>query len=328
MKDLKLDQIRVALGEPNMQMRGVLKAALLARGVGDVIDIHNFKGLHETILRPEVDLLITDIHLGHDDPGTVCELIRAVRHHEIKANPFLPIIAITGDADRAVVARIIDSGADHLMAKPLSMTQLEERIAALVKSRKPFVITSDYIGPDRRSKERAATTDVPRMEVPNILREKAAGNAVDADKVQRAIDTVSRRINGHKMERHAMRLVDLARDVLAAYETYSMDAGTREDLHRMAGISEDLERRTQNTSFAPVSELCDSLVAVSQWVSREGAKAGKRQVRLLPELAQAIQVAFKMDPHDEKTVDAITDTVRRAQDKVAAAGMTRQRLEA
>ena len=69
-----------------------------------------------------------------------------------------------------------------------------ERINYLAGNRKPFVVTSEYIGPDRRSgrklkegEEADPSDDVPRIEVPNTLGAKASGESVDFVELQEMV---------------------------------------------------------------------------------------------------------------------------------------------
>ena len=73
--------------------------------------------------------------------GDACgKFIAAIRHSEIGANPFIPVIATTWDPTPELVRKIIDSGADDLVVKPISVGHLLERVQSLVYKRKPFVV--------------------------------------------------------------------------------------------------------------------------------------------------------------------------------------------
>ena len=82
--------------------------------------------------------------------GSVCSTIKELRHNETGRNPFVPVIVTTWEPDRDLVEKIADSGADALLVKPFSPWQLIERIDCLANRRKPFVVTAERIGPDRR----------------------------------------------------------------------------------------------------------------------------------------------------------------------------------
>ena len=114
------------------------------------------------------------IHEADLADGDFCGAVHGMRHHHVRTNPFLPVMALSYNPTPELVRKIIDSGADDLVPKPVSADRLIDRIKLLIEARKPFVVTTDYVGPDRRkASDRAGT--VPRVEVPNSLRAKATG---------------------------------------------------------------------------------------------------------------------------------------------------------
>lgn len=71
-----------------------------------------------------------------------------------RVDPFTPIIAVLSEASPGTVRRGVDSGADDLLIHPWSEGYLDQRLQNIIHNRKPFVVTSDYVGPDRRSVRR------------------------------------------------------------------------------------------------------------------------------------------------------------------------------
>ncbi|MBK0572118.1 response regulator receiver protein, partial [Klebsiella pneumoniae] len=65
-------------------------------------------------------------------------------------NPFIVIIVTAWEKSGALVSRVVNSGADDLLLRPFSTTLLGQRIETHVERRKGFVVTTDYVGPDRR----------------------------------------------------------------------------------------------------------------------------------------------------------------------------------
>ena len=68
----------------------------------------------------------------------------------------------------------MDSGADVLVAAPVSPALILDRIDSLVNNRKPFVVTSEYNGPGRRFLN-DRESEIELINVPKSLREKALG---------------------------------------------------------------------------------------------------------------------------------------------------------
>lgn len=115
--------------------------------------------------------MICDVTKNTDD---ACQTFSAIRHNELGTNPFICINGVAWSPKQALVNKVMGSGADVLVAAPISPSLILDRIEALVRSRKPFVVTSDYIGPDRRFLDDRGN-EIELMEVPNSLRAKALG---------------------------------------------------------------------------------------------------------------------------------------------------------
>ena len=65
-------------------------------------------------------------------------------------NPFIVIIVTAWEKSTGLINRVVNSGADDLLLRPFSTALLGQRIEAHIERRKGFVITTDYVGPDRR----------------------------------------------------------------------------------------------------------------------------------------------------------------------------------
>ena len=78
------------------------------------------------------------------------ELTQMIRQPGANANPFVPIIMLTGHSEKKRVMAARDAGITEFLAKPLSAKALYERIANIVLNPRPFVRTKGYFGPDRR----------------------------------------------------------------------------------------------------------------------------------------------------------------------------------
>ena len=78
------------------------------------------------------------------------ELVQMIRQPGGNANPYIPIIMLTGHSEKHRVMRARDAGITEFLAKPISATALYERILNLIANPRPFIRTKTYFGPDRR----------------------------------------------------------------------------------------------------------------------------------------------------------------------------------
>ncbi len=185
------------------------------------------------------DIIICDVTENTDQ---ACQIFNAIRHNELGTNPFICIIAVAWSPNHALVSKVIDSGADLLVAAPISPALILDRIGSLVHSRKPFVVTSDYVGPDRRMlQEHGAKTEIEKIEVPNSAPRQGA-RPVDPDKIRAEIEATRASINDQKIDRQALQLSFLADMVVQEVESGAKKM--------------DRDRLPQSRQGSPTSSRC------------------------------------------------------------------------
>ena len=304
---LDFQNVGMLLGDSNAMIRQGIKGALFTQGFREIIDTDKTSVAREVIKTSSVDLLITDYRLPD---GDALELIHDIRHHRCGSNPFMVIITLVDGPEKEVIMKVMDSGSDDIIIKPISAGKLLDRIALMVRDRKLFVVTTDYIGPDRRSGHRAGTIDIPKIEVPNPVKVKVEGGA-DNEALQSAVDAVARVINEQKMERHAFQIDYLVKIILPLYEGDKVTPEVIPHLDRLLFVSEDISRRLEGTPFGHVSELCQSMVAVTSGVRKTPSSPMAQDLKLMPQLAKAIKRAFEPSEDSVAVARDISDSVSR-----------------
>lgn len=252
-----LDHIRVILAEPNSELRTSLKESLNGFGLKNVTITGNLSGVVGAVNAGEVDLLIANNSLPEGDFNTYVNELRHGRHGD---NPFLVVITLVGEASSEAVHAAISSGTDHVIAKPFSAQALIEKVTELTHTRKRFVVTSDYIGPDRRIQHRAGTIEIPLIDVPNPLHHRTRGGENNAQHRHR-IEHAQLRINEQKVLRNAFQIGWLLDYVIPEIAAYSGDLEVEvpENLQRLCEVSRDICDRIRGTRYAHVTEMCLTL---------------------------------------------------------------------
>ncbi len=300
MGKLKFEDVDLLLIDPDISMRTNIKNILYDQGFRDLRMGGTTAYMRDEINNVPPDLLISDVKLPD---GDFCGFVYELRHHMIGSNPFLPVIATGHSPDHAMVGEVIESGADDFLSKPLSASQLGDRIRALVNHRKPFLVTTDYIGPDRRKDVEREST-VPLLEVPNTLKAKATGEPEDID-----LEATIREVNLRKLERHSDQISYLVEvNILPGLERGSVDGEVRESLDRLLYVTQDTNRRLAGTKYDHVSDLCRSLTKVTADIC--GAeRPSTTDIKLLRPLAQAIKTGFDNPVETADTAREISATV-------------------
>ena len=165
----KFDDVQVMLADPRTHVRSALKVALTHAGLNNIDQASSTAVVRDTLEQTTgPDVLICDMGL---DDGEICGMVDALRHHDIGRNPFLCVIGVTWRPEAQQVTRMLNCGIDHLIRAPVAPQQVMTRIASLIHNRPGFVVTADYVGPDRRARLRG-DIEPGLVEVPNSLRSK------------------------------------------------------------------------------------------------------------------------------------------------------------
>lgn len=147
---LNLQSLRFLVADGNSYFQSVLYGILHAVGAQHIA----VAGTGDDALarsRAEVtDLLICDWNLPQLDGFALVKRIREDNHNP---NRHTPVIVLTGHAQARNVQRARDCGANLVLAKPISPKMIYDRLLWIAEDPRSFVLSSGYIGPDRRFKE-------------------------------------------------------------------------------------------------------------------------------------------------------------------------------
>lgn len=251
------------------------------------------------------DIVICDVTENGDE---ACQVFSAIRHNQLGTNPFICIIAVAWSPRQPLVSKVVNSGADLLVAAPISPALILDRISSLVHSRKPFVVTTDYVGPDRRlSEDCERGSDIPLIDVPNSLRDKALGQ-FDSNRIREEIDATRANINGQKIERQAYQITYLA-DLITHEFSKDPESIDRRRLKNLETLVNDLKMRAFTAGARELEELCIPLrqVVRSLLESEDGYK--KRDIDLLGQLSLAVRAAVRPSGETKAVAHDISQTV-------------------
>jgi DNA-binding response OmpR family regulator len=281
--------------DPVAANRNATRASLHSLGFRNVDGAASLDLLADRLRSRSLDLLIAEV-AGSE--AETCALVQAVRQGTLGENPFVIVIMTTWRRDGTIVAQVLNSGADDLVARPVSTANLGERVRLLSERRKGFVVTSDYIGPDRRRDPRSGGNEC--LEVPNPLKFKANDSLSDDDAARclaEAVQSGKEKINLEKLRRDSVQLC-LQWKMLDQRTPDARDFS--EILRRIESIAAEMLRRAVAANQEGVVEWCESLAESSKSIGQlmELAKRGgapgdyKAPLRLLGHAAMALGQLF------------------------------------
>jgi DNA-binding response OmpR family regulator len=256
LEEYALDKARVILFNPMQQMRATLREALHNIGFRRIAECGNIEQTQDELLIESPELLILDLDRNKDD---VCNLVRDVRNGNYAKDPFIVIMALTWKPHLQKVNTTMDAGIDDIVLLPLSIGTLRSRVNMMIQKRKGFVVTGEYIGPNRRIDDRI-DDELGTITVPNRLRFKATGD-VTAMASPEAVDEARVLVDNHRLNRFAQRLHALL-DILTNEEASTNDDAVEVDmcLDEMGDVIRDLHNRVEdNDSFNELTNICQSM---------------------------------------------------------------------
>ncbi len=294
-------------GEPQGNLMQTIRDTMNHEGFRRMSGFNGLEEVRVSLRDGTPDLVVLDSGLKG---GDVCSTVNELRYNELGRNPFVPVIVTTWEPSRDLIHRLASCGADAVLVKPFAPKQLMDRMESLAGNRRPFVVTSDYVGPDR-SKETKEQSKLPLIEVPNTLRAKVRGEPISIDRLQQEIDATMAQVNEQKLSRHAYQIGFLVGLILPAYQDGKLHESTSEKINQLVLVTQDVMRRTTGTQYEHVSDLCRSLIGVVTGIQDSFPKPAEKDMKLLSPLSDAILMGFHPDTDAAAMASEITDSIEK-----------------
>jgi len=291
----RYDLANALVCDPVAANRMASRNALFGMGFRNIEMIGSCDDLRQWLGDNDTDLLVIE---ASENIEEACRVMQEIRQGKTGRNPFLIIIATTWQTSGEIVRGVVGAGADDLLVRPFSVKQVADRIRTHVDARKGFVVTSDYIGPDRR-RDSQRPSDAQLIAVPNSLKLRAAeGLPAQAAAVlaARAIEKSRSLVNLEKMRRSAFQIGVLADFLKEAANTGASPEMRRADVERVRALNEELARRAAESGFEGLNDLCGTVTNVVKSV--EEGKEQEKNAIVLSQLAIAMQVVLTPDRTD------------------------------
>ncbi|MEJ1157970.1 response regulator [Prosthecomicrobium sp. N25] len=148
---LDFSAYRVLVMDDNRNFQNMLRTMLRTFGFRRVDVLSEAAKVLLHLEQNAIDLVFLDLVMtgtgGSRESGL--DLIDDIRHDGSLANPMMPIVLVTGHASRPVVERAMSSGADYVLAKPVSPRTVQAAVTAMLGRNLGYVRgRNGYFGPD------------------------------------------------------------------------------------------------------------------------------------------------------------------------------------
>jgi two-component system chemotaxis response regulator CheY len=144
---INFNRLRFLVVDDNAHMRRILRTLLHSLGTREVHEAEDGAAGLEAFTHYMPDIVLTDWTMPIFDG---IELAQMIRQPGANANPYVPIIMLSGHSEKKRVVSARDAGITEFLVKPISAKALYERILNVVANPRPFIKTKTYFGPDRR----------------------------------------------------------------------------------------------------------------------------------------------------------------------------------
>src|ERR1700759_3865510 len=133
---IDFNRLRFLVIDDNAHMRRILRTLLHSFGTREVYEAEDGASGLEAFMHFIPDIVITDWVMPIFDG---LEPTQMIRQPAANANPYVPIIMLTGYSEKKRVVMARDAGWPKFPPKPISAKALYERVLNVVANPRPFV---------------------------------------------------------------------------------------------------------------------------------------------------------------------------------------------
>lgn len=129
----------------------ILRSVLAIAGVGRVVHVEEGNAAKDLLTIEHFNAVFCDL-----DADTQMDFVMAARRREAMLNPMIPIFVLQSQAKRRSVEKARDCGATDVLTTPISPKTVAAKLRAAMENPRPFIVSHEFFGPDRRAKMRPA----------------------------------------------------------------------------------------------------------------------------------------------------------------------------
>lgn len=143
-------ELVVLIVDDNDHMRRLLRSILEALSVSQVREASNgMVALNDSKLVIP-DVIITDMMM---EPVNGLEFTRMLRDDQTHPATRVPVLMITGFAEKQHVEAARDAGVTEFLAKPVTVKGVGARLSSVLANPRQFIRSRSFSGPDRRRRQ-------------------------------------------------------------------------------------------------------------------------------------------------------------------------------
>ena len=155
---INFSQVRILLLDDHNTGSSILIQIVRAFGANKITHCTSIADAQTHIQENEFHLVLINSNLKE---AGVYDFVHWLRRYDVPPNCFASVVLIAGHTPRSSVERARDSGANVVMAKPVSPMSVLERLIWTAREKRNYVKCGSYVGPDRRFQNLGPPSGLP-----------------------------------------------------------------------------------------------------------------------------------------------------------------------
>lgn len=282
-----LSNVTVLIGDTKAARASTLADGLKEFGFGTTTIALTYKEAVAKIEEGGIDVAILADSLG----GGVFKLFKGVRHMLVGKNPFMTMFCALAPEHIDGAKLALRAGVDSILVQPVPAKDVTDRVRAVSRVDTPYVVTSEYIGPDRRAADRSSA--LRRFYVPQTLLSKLRGQSINYDEFAKKIAPLMEDMLQTRLNSQSGRLAAVCKELLASYLTSQITPVVQAKLKSLADLLKDASASAKQLKQDDVAGLCLSLRDRVADFGERYTQPTEKDIDLLRKLADAIAMAAK-----------------------------------
>lgn len=168
MSNPSISDLCVLIVDDNDHMRRLLRGIPEFLGIRSIRDAENgMAALNDSRVNLP-DVIITDMMMG---PVDGLEFSRMLRDEPTHPATHVPVIMVSGFAEKHHVEAARDAGVTEFLAKPVTVDAVNARLRSVVENPREFIRSKSFVGHNRRRRQ---------LPLPEYAKRRAEDNAAHA----------------------------------------------------------------------------------------------------------------------------------------------------
>ena len=282
-----LQNIAVLIGDTDVKRAERLAADLREFGFAPPIIAGSFNDVGVTLEKGEIDVAILADSLG----GRVFKLIRGVRHGLLGSNPFMVLYCALAPEHIDGAKHALRAGVDSILIQPVPAKEIADRVRKAGRTDIAFVVTSEYIGPDRRAADRASA--IRRFYVPQTVQAKLRGQNLNYKDYAKKIAPILEDMMQTRLSSQSARLSSVCKELVATYQSGQITPVVKDKLKSLDELLRDASGTAKQLGQDDVAILCLSLADKIKDFGERYTTPTQKDMDLLGKLAEAVAMAAR-----------------------------------